>query len=220
VIAWGIETWGAIGSLALVDERGRVLAERTFGEKGTRHGQALVPSLEAALAEARLEKGAIDLLVVGTGPGSYTGLRVGIATGKALAYALRRPLAGVPSFDALAADLPAEALAGARSLVVAADARRERIYAGHYDPQTRARRGDFEVRAAERLLEGADAPIVLAGAGLAAYPALLAGARFVEAHPPARAIARLGLAAAATSPPGTFHDVKPLYLRTSLAAEE
>ncbi|HVY60044.1 MAG TPA: tRNA (adenosine(37)-N6)-threonylcarbamoyltransferase complex dimerization subunit type 1 TsaB, partial [Planctomycetota bacterium] len=101
MIALGIETSGAVGGVAVVDEARGVLAEVVIGE-GLRHGAALLPAIEAALARAGVEKAGIDLFVAGTGPGSYTGLRVGIATAKALAFALRRPAVGAASFDALA----------------------------------------------------------------------------------------------------------------------
>src|SRR5437016_2738225 len=102
--ALGIETSGTVGSVALVED-GRVLAEETFA-KGLRHGQALVPAIGRALAAAGVGKRDVDLFAVGTGPGSYTGLRVGIATAKTLAFALGKPLFGVPSFDAIARAIP------------------------------------------------------------------------------------------------------------------
>lgn len=216
MIALAIETSGTVGSVALVDDARGLLAEVTY-EKGLRHGQAIIPSIEQALAEAGLEKRAIDLLVAGIGPGSYTGLRVGIATAKALAYALKKPAVGAASFDALAAALPAATLEGAASLLVATDARRDRLYTGRYDPRTRARRGDFAVLPVARLLEGLAAPVLVTGAGLERYPALAAQVRYVEAHAPAREVARLGIEAWRANPGATLHDVKPLYLTPGLA---
>jgi len=234
VIVCALETSGLAGSVALVrfedaprapmasggaPAGGHLLAEESYAE-GLRHGRAVIPSLERALATAGLGKRDVDLFVVGTGPGSFTGLRVGIATGKGLAYALQRPLAGAPSFDALAASLPASSLEGAASLIVAADARRDRLYVGRYDPVTRLRSGDFAVVAAAKVLEGCAGPVVLAGAALERYPDLLAATRFVTAHAPARVLAALGHAAHKASPEKTFHDVNPLYLTSGVAAAE
>jgi tRNA threonylcarbamoyladenosine biosynthesis protein TsaB len=240
VIALAIETSGVRGSVALRDDARGLLAEVAYDE-GLRHGAAIVPSIERALAEAKLERRAIDLLVAGVGPGSYTGLRVGIATAKALAFALKRPAVGVASFDALAASLDAAALAGARSLVVAADARRERLYAGVYNVDTRARVGDFKVVPAARLFEGLEGEVALAGYALERHPQLRLGfastesfapsdapalprelqrARAIEAHPPAREVARLGIEAWRANPAATLHDVKPLYLTPGLAGAE
>lgn len=62
---------------------------------GHRHGELLVPSIERLLAEANVRRSGLGGIVVGTGPGAFTGLRVGLATAKALAHALRCPIAGV-----------------------------------------------------------------------------------------------------------------------------
>jgi tRNA threonylcarbamoyl adenosine modification protein YeaZ len=218
VICCGLETSGSVGSVAVIDEA-RVLAEETF-ERDLRHGRAILPSLEACLSRAGLDKRAMGLFAVGTGPGSYTGLRVGIMTAKTLAFVLGRPLVGVPSFDALAAELPPEAVAGAASIVVASDARRERLYVGIYDPATRQRRGEIEARPLPQVLRDVPTPVVLAGAGLERFPALSGAAlRSIEAHPRARAVARLALAELARGgPTPNLHPVAPLYLAKGVAA--
>ena len=88
------------------DPDGRVLGQETF-EGRYRHSQELLPAV-ARLVE-RLELRLPDLagIVVGTGPGAFTGLRVGLATAKTLAHELAIPVAGVPTSDALLADEPA-----------------------------------------------------------------------------------------------------------------
>jgi tRNA threonylcarbamoyladenosine biosynthesis protein TsaB len=217
MIACAIETSGALGSVALADED-RILAEVTF-ERGLRHGQAVIPAIARCLEDARLSKGAIDLYVAGTGPGSYTGMRVGLATAKALAFALRKPLIGVPSFDALAVAVPAEALRDARSLLVATDARRDRLYAAVYDAQSRAPSAPPSVRRIERLLDGIEGPLVIAGYALDAYATALAGHRILAADAHARDVARLGLARYRTQAPTSLHVVEPLYLREGLSAD-
>jgi tRNA threonylcarbamoyladenosine biosynthesis protein TsaB len=70
-------------------------------EVGHRHGSHLLEQLDEALARSGAHRGAIGAIAVGTGPGSFTGLRVGLATAKTLAYARRLPLVGIPSTDAL-----------------------------------------------------------------------------------------------------------------------
>jgi tRNA threonylcarbamoyl adenosine modification protein YeaZ len=74
-------------------------------EAGYRHGEALLPTIERLLAPAG-GRAAIGAIVVGTGPGAFTGLRVGIATAKGLAHGLGCPIVGVPSGLALLAALP------------------------------------------------------------------------------------------------------------------
>lgn len=68
---------------------------------GYRHGETLLPAIDRLLAEGRIARSQIAGIVVGTGPGAFTGLRVGIATAKGLAHGLGRPIVGVPTGDAL-----------------------------------------------------------------------------------------------------------------------
>ena len=92
------------------------LEDTATWEAGYRHGEALLPSIERLLAPAG-GRGAIGAIVVGTGPGAFTGLRVGIATAKGLAHGLGCPIVGVPTGMALLAALPgAGALLGAGAL--------------------------------------------------------------------------------------------------------
>ncbi|MGZ8513994.1 MAG: tRNA (adenosine(37)-N6)-threonylcarbamoyltransferase complex dimerization subunit type 1 TsaB, partial [Candidatus Limnocylindrales bacterium] len=69
---------------------------------GYRHGETLLPSIARFLGEQNLRRSRLSGIVVGTGPGAFTGLRVGIATAKAIAFALRVPMIGVSSLDLLA----------------------------------------------------------------------------------------------------------------------
>ena len=93
-----------------------------------RHGRQLVPSLRALLDEAALAPGAIDVIAVGLGPGSYTGLRVGLTAAKVLAYAAGRPLVGFDSLEAIARNAPDDAT----SVAVVADAQRGDLYAAAF----------------------------------------------------------------------------------------
>jgi tRNA threonylcarbamoyladenosine biosynthesis protein TsaB len=222
--AIGIETSGTVGSVALLED-GRVLAEETF-EKGLRHGRALVPAIGRALAAAGLAKADVDVFAVGTGPGSYTGLRVGIATAQMLAFALGKRIAGVPSFDAIAAAVPGELARGKASVVVAIEARKDHVYCARYAPRggALAREGDFDVRDPARVLEGAARPVLLVGDAAAKYPALarpdatLAPPELGHAH--ARAVARLALERLARGEGDRLEAVRPLYLRASIPEEK
>ena len=100
MIVLGIETSAARGGVALARD-GRPLAGRTF-EKGLVHGREVAPAIELALEEAGISLKQIDVIAVDVGPGSYTGVRVGVATAKTLAWALEARLAAVVSLDALA----------------------------------------------------------------------------------------------------------------------
>jgi tRNA threonylcarbamoyl adenosine modification protein YeaZ len=85
---------------------------------GHRHGEQLLPAIQELLAETGLDRTALDGIVVGTGPGAFTGLRVRIATAKALAHGLGRPLAGVATSDALIAAASNDARVPAESVVL------------------------------------------------------------------------------------------------------
>jgi tRNA threonylcarbamoyladenosine biosynthesis protein TsaB len=95
----GLESSGPRGGVALIED-GRVLGEIVF-EKGMVHGRDIAPSADRLLRDAGWRPADLDLIAVDIGPGSYTGLRVGLAAAKGLALALGKPLLGVPSLDAL-----------------------------------------------------------------------------------------------------------------------
>jgi tRNA threonylcarbamoyl adenosine modification protein YeaZ len=138
-----------------VEEQVVLAAERApLAARG--HGELLAPSIADCLADAGLAPRDVQAVVVGTGPGPFTGLRVGLVTAAAFADAVGVPAYGVGSLDAIAlacADEPA--------LLVAADARRREVYWARY---THGRRvGEFGVGAATDVpLDGLTA---VAGAG-------------------------------------------------------
>jgi tRNA threonylcarbamoyl adenosine modification protein YeaZ len=79
---------------------GTPLAETTW-VAGYRHGETLLPAIQRVLGEANVRRSRLRGFVVGTGPGAFTGLRVGLATAKGLARALRQPIVGISTGDAL-----------------------------------------------------------------------------------------------------------------------
>jgi len=95
-----VETSTGSASVALLMEDGTLFEERL--EAGGVQGKALAPAIQSLLASAGLTPGGVDLAAVGLGPGSYTGLRVGIALARAFAFGAGCPVVGVPSFHALA----------------------------------------------------------------------------------------------------------------------
>ena len=84
---------------------GKILAEYKI-KMGMTHSEGLMPQLEQLLQRTGVQKGDIDLIAVSMGPGSFTGLRIGLATAEALAYAWQKPLQGVATPLALAYNLP------------------------------------------------------------------------------------------------------------------
>lgn len=106
-----IDTATTVAVVALGDAAGRLIAEQPW-VAGYRHGEELLPRIEELLGATATPLASLAAIVVGTGPGAFTGLRVGIATAKGLAHALSRRIIGVSTADALldaasAADGPA-----------------------------------------------------------------------------------------------------------------
>jgi tRNA threonylcarbamoyladenosine biosynthesis protein TsaB len=99
-IILGIETATLAGSIVLA--RGDELIGALNGDPGTSHSNTLLADLDKVLSETNTELAQIDLFAVAAGPGSFTGLRIGIATVKALAVTLDRPCAAVPTLHAVA----------------------------------------------------------------------------------------------------------------------
>jgi tRNA threonylcarbamoyladenosine biosynthesis protein TsaB len=100
----GVDTSTSWGSLGIIDDDAVVAEYALFREET--HSARLVPAIQALLKEARLDLNEIDGMAVSLGPGSFTGLRVGLSTVKGLALAAQKPVVGVPTLDALASNLP------------------------------------------------------------------------------------------------------------------
>jgi tRNA threonylcarbamoyladenosine biosynthesis protein TsaB len=215
----GIDTSTWTASVAVVDEHGAVIAD---GEARTEtHSENLLPLVADVVARAGLAARALDAVAVGVGPGSFTGLRIGLATAKGIAFAAGRPLWAASSLAALAASL-AEAC-DASLLVPVLDARRGEIFAG-FHRRSGAAAGPERVLAPGALAEAIaavrnpDDTIALAGDALAVYPALaqLPGVTTpaCRATPSAAAVVRLALA-------GDRADIlghgAPVYIRPSEA---
>ena len=124
----GIETSGEIGSVAVCDGSS-VIAEKSF-KRGMRHGKELLPAIKEILEEAGLGLNGVDLIAVDVGPGSYTGLRVGVTCAKTMAYALNKPVIDVVSLDAIAQNMQNSY----DHICPVIDARREMVYACIYGP--------------------------------------------------------------------------------------
>lgn len=123
---FALDTSTSRAALAVVTAGGGV--HTATPDPAARHGRALVPAVKRLLDEAGLRAGDLDGLAVGLGPGSYTGLRVGLTAAKTLAYALGKPLAGLDSLEAVARNAPASA----RRVAVIADAQRGDVYAADF----------------------------------------------------------------------------------------
>lgn len=120
-----LETGGELGSVALGRD-GELVAESLLSVRAT-HSETVMPELDRLLAGAGRERGEIDAVVVGAGPGSFTGVRIAASLGKGLCFGRDRPLFAFSSLLAAAASTGLE-----EKVVACFDARREEVYAAAY----------------------------------------------------------------------------------------
>lgn len=127
MISLALETSGRLGSVALFRDT-ELLDERTYPH-GLQHAAAIVPMIDQLCREYRVTPRQIEAIYVSVGPGSFTGLRVGVTLAKALAFAQGARVVPVPSVDVLAANLPADAIHG----IIVLDAKRGQIFTARYE---------------------------------------------------------------------------------------
>ncbi len=201
MIVLGLDTCLAICSVAVLEGE-RVLAQ-ACEPMARGHQERLAPMAEAVMGEAGLAFTALDRIAATVGPGSFTGLRVGVAFAKGVASALSIPAVGIGTLEALAAGVEGFAFA-------AIDARREQVYLqGFEDGQALTAPDVLSLEAAAaRLAEiGIRRPLTLIGSGGPLLAGAAAGAKLVPAAgADARVVARL----AQRRTPGPL---TPLYLR-------
>jgi tRNA threonylcarbamoyl adenosine modification protein YeaZ len=185
--------------------RSPVMASEVIGRG---HAEKLMGMIETAMADAGLAFPDLDRIAVTVGPGSFTGLRVGIAAARGLALVSQTPVVGIGTLAALAE--AARGKAGAVAVLAVMDARREEVYAQAFDADGTERSGPLvlspaaaAVMLAEGMrLAGSGADLVLAAAGRA-VPVV-----HRDSSPDIAAVLRLGLGA-----PAPAAAPRPLYLR-------
>jgi len=193
--------------LVAVAEGGRVLGERRM-DAARRNARDLVPLIEELLRERGWAVRDLEVIAAGVGPGSYTGLRVGLMTAKTLAYVTGRKLVGVETFAVLARQAPMG------PVDVLADAQRESIYVQAYEDGAAV--GPLEVRLVGEWLATRRAGAWATGPALEKYAGRLAGVAMTAAdawRPGAAAF----LAAALVSPAADVMGLGPLYAQASSA---
>jgi tRNA threonylcarbamoyladenosine biosynthesis protein TsaB len=214
----GLDTATLTSGIAILDGD-RVLAEARHDASG-RTADLLV-AIDAAFARAGLEPTAIDAVAIGAGPGSFTGLRIGMATAKGIAFATQRPLWLVSSLAALAEDARATLDNTRRVIAAVLDARRGEVFAGCFRAPALDPLGPERVFAPGELAEWArelagEDPIVFAGDALAAHREVLEplAASWLAMTPSGVAIARLAAIGPRTD---AVASGAPSYIRPSEA---
>jgi tRNA threonylcarbamoyladenosine biosynthesis protein TsaB len=217
MIVLGIDTSTLTGSVAIVED-GIVIAE-TASTGG--HGTDLLVMIDAVCVGAAIGAHDLDAVAIGAGPGSFTGLRIGMATAKGIAFAAKCPLWAVSSLAALAhselLDDPARVVVGVL------DARRGEVYAGAYrrEGNRTLAVGEERVLPPSELAAFAPAGARFTGDALASYPDALAGLprgpgrdNVWDRTPSAGAIAQLALEGARAD---VLVSGVPTYIRPSEA---
>lgn len=206
-----VDTTTPRGSLAVVDDEVVAAEVRLLTAEG--HSRWLLPAVDVALRGLGLKAGDLDGYAVTTGPGSFTGLRVGLSSVQGLALASGTPCVGLPSLDVLGL----QAAGAAPAVVALVNAFREEVYSGVYDDRGRLV-GEHRVGPLAAVLEGLPPGPAFVGDGAARYreqiETAVPGALFPVVDP--YLAAALGRAATVRlrggegRPPG---DLRPLYLR-------
>ncbi len=206
---------------AAVHDGSRVVGEVTH-QDARRHAELLAPSVQRCLDDAGLAPRELTAVVVGVGPGPFTGLRVGVVTALVLAQVLDVPVHGICSLDALAAEAAALGSLSGAELLVATDARRKEVYWARYavaGGSSGARRTDGPgvARAADLPRAVRDLPAV--GRGALLYPDVLHAVPGPLDVRPGMLAQLAHDALAAGDPDGILLPVEPLYLRRPDAVE-
>jgi tRNA threonylcarbamoyl adenosine modification protein YeaZ len=211
MLVLGIDTSSAVVAAALGDGDGVLATSAQAGAQA--HGELLAPGIDEVLRAAGRAPRDLTHVVVGVGPGPFTGLRVGVVTGLVLGEALSIPVLGVCSLDVLAASAPDGLATG---FAVVADARRKEVHVARYGADRRRLDEPIVARPAD-LDEGIrSGPVV--GPGAALYPEAFADVRSTAALEPG-ALAAVANEVARGSSAYVVLDPSPLYLRRPDAVE-
>lgn len=225
MIVLGIESSTPTASVALASPEG-LLGEMTLNI-GLTHSEQLLPLIDDLIKQTRISISQVEGIAVASGPGSFTGLRIGMATAKGLAQGSDIPLVSVPTLTALAY----AGASGSQGLVSPVmNARREEVYTAlfRYKNDQEEQLAPFQAVAAKEWVETLkeyDEPILFAGDGVLPYrevwkeslqeKALLPSAVFLTAR--ASAVAWLGRDKLQKGHHDDLYTLKPLYLRPAEA---
>lgn len=148
-------------SIALVRDGAEIAGARQLMPQG--QAEALVPLIERVMAEAGISYACLDRIAVTVGPGSFTGVRVGLSTARALGLAAGKPVIGVSSLEVLAAAVPGDERAAGMSILAAADTKRGEVYIQPYCATGQEPQGEAVALAPENIAAWLNENPALAG---------------------------------------------------------
>jgi tRNA threonylcarbamoyladenosine biosynthesis protein TsaB len=220
-----IETSGRIGSVAITAD-GVVIAEDSF-EHGLRHAAEMIPRIDRLARDRGLTPADLREIYVSVGPGSFTGLRIGITAAKTISFATGALIAAVPTVEVLAANAPAEA----RNVIVLLDAKRGQIFTARLARASAAEEWQMiepaHLDSLAAILSRSPRPVHLIGEGIAYHqqdiPANDAGVIVTDPEiwrARAAATAKIGWRLLRDGHATDAHRLTPLYIRKPEAQEK
>lgn len=217
-----IETSTMLGGVAIIDKNAGLIAETRLNVKTT-HSERLMIAVNNTLIQSEMTLDDIDVFAVATGPGSFTGLRIGLSTVKGLAYATGKPAVTVPTLDAFAWNFPFSTY----PVCLMLDARKSEVYAAVYRWVDNSFRTVIECVSIkpEALLEKLQGKLLFAGEGVLLYKDKIIGimkdrAAFALADkmvPSPANVGMLGLTKALRGEFAVISEAVPFYIRKSEA---
>jgi len=219
MLVLGIDTSGYTNAVGVVDGD-RILADHAY-EARTDSLQQIVANIDAALKDAGLTLNDVEGIGVGLGPGSWTGIRVGVTVGKMLAFSAGKPVCGVPTLEVLAYEARNESYPVCAVISVGAG---DAVYAACYIHENGVleRIGDYYVGDVKGLTGLLTDSTVLVGRGVKEYARLIGKEsdlklEAVEAVPGGAAVACLASRRFARGEKDDVLSLTPLYLKESTA---
>lgn len=182
------------------------------------HAQQLLPMVQTLLQDTGQSLAELDGIVFGSGPGSFTGLRIACSIAKGLAYAHNLPMFGVCSLDAIAHQVTTAAHQGILAIL---DARMQEVYWAYYPPGSKVPDLEVRVTSPESVTLPVDQEVVMAGWGLDAYqmqwsPAVTAAViEQIVVAPSAESL--IQLVQLGHIPSTSIADALPIYVRNQVA---
>ncbi|PKL47257.1 MAG: tRNA (adenosine(37)-N6)-threonylcarbamoyltransferase complex dimerization subunit type 1 TsaB [Nitrospira bacterium HGW-Nitrospira-1] len=217
-----IETSTMLGGIAIIDETAGLIAETRLNVKTT-HSERLMATVNNTLIQSELTLDDIDVFAVAIGPGSFTGLRIGLSTVKGLSYATGKPVVTVPTLDAFAWNFPYSAY----PVCLMLDARKSEVYASVYSWEENSFRTLIECVSVrpETLLEKLQGKVLFAGEGALLYRGKITGimkdravlAPMDKMAPSPANVAMLGMEKALRGEFAVISETIPFYIRRSEA---